>query len=132
MPRGGLRSTSFKPGKGGPGRPKKKAEEKAAFIAKKAIADIKAAAKEHSIEALQALTDVLGNVKAPAAARVSAATAILDRGWGKPHVTIGGDPENPLAFKDVTGEVSARELIAGRIASVAERIREDGGPSRLN
>ncbi len=37
--------------------------------------------------------------KAPSAARVSAATAILDRGWGKPGqaVEIGGEIEG--AFK---------------------------------
>jgi hypothetical protein len=32
--------------------------------------------------------------KAPAAARVQAAVALLDRGWGKPKQTVGGDLEN--------------------------------------
>jgi hypothetical protein len=46
-------------------------------------ADVRAVAKAQSHAALLALADVLrrGN---PAAARVSAATAILDRAWGKP------------------------------------------------
>jgi hypothetical protein len=45
--------------------------------------DVRAVAKAQSQAALLALADVLrrGN---PAAARVSAATAILDRAWGKP------------------------------------------------
>jgi hypothetical protein len=34
----------------------------------------------------------------PAAARVQACVALLDRGWGKPKQTVGGDPENPLAM----------------------------------
>jgi len=37
--------------------------------------------------------------KAPAAARVQAAVALLDRGWGKPKQTVGGDIENPLAVR---------------------------------
>lgn len=102
--RGGRRSTTFTPGKGGPGRPKKKPEEKAHAILKKAILDVKAAAKECTADAINALKSILNDTSKPAAARVGAATAILDRGWGKPNVTISGDPENPLAVKDVTGE----------------------------
>jgi hypothetical protein len=34
------------------------------------------------------------NGKAPAAAKVSAATAILDRGWGKPAQLIAGEGED--------------------------------------
>ena len=87
--RGGRRSTSFKPGKpGGPGRPKKKAEEKATTIAKKAIADVKAAAKECTEDAIKTLKSVMKDGSKPAAARVGAAIAILDRGWGKPTQAV--------------------------------------------
>jgi len=41
----------------------------------------------------------LDQPKAPAAARVHAAVALLDRGWGRPKQTVGGDLENPLAVK---------------------------------
>jgi hypothetical protein len=89
--RGGRRSTSFKPGNKvavGKGRPKKAANETAEAIRKTVVTDIKAAAKEASPEALKALKDVIANEKAPAAARVGAAVAILDRGWGKPQQTV--------------------------------------------
>jgi hypothetical protein len=43
-----------------------------------------ASAKEYTDEALQALADILKSQNAPAAAKVSAATALLDRGYGKP------------------------------------------------
>lgn len=49
--------------------------------AKRALAEM---AKEHAEAALRTLVDIARNAKAPAAARVSAATAILDRGYGKP------------------------------------------------
>jgi hypothetical protein len=87
--RGGRRSTSFKPGKpGGPGRPKKKAEEKATAIAKKAIVDVKAAAKDCTEDAIKTLKSVMKDESKPAAARVGAAIAILDRGWGKPTQAV--------------------------------------------
>ena len=35
-------------------------------------------------------TAIMGNADAPPAARVSAANAILDRGWGKPAQAITG------------------------------------------
>jgi hypothetical protein len=38
--------------------------------------------------------------KAPAAARVQASVALLDRGWGKPKQTVGGDLGNPLCYDD--------------------------------
>jgi hypothetical protein len=83
MPRGGLRSTSFKPGvSGNPGgRPKRPQTIEARLI----IADVKEAARERTPQALATLEDVMNDPEAPPAARVSAATAILDRGWGKPH-----------------------------------------------
>lgn len=55
-------------------------------------------AKDYTSDAVQALVDVLSGDGAPHAARVSAATALLDRGWGKPSqsVELTGDADNPL------------------------------------
>lgn len=82
MPRGGSRSTSFKPGESGNpgGRPKRPATIEAHRI----ITDVKAAARSHTADAFQTLADAMQSEKAPWAARVAAANAILDRGWGKP------------------------------------------------
>jgi hypothetical protein len=97
MPRGGRRSTSFKPGKSG--NPSGKPKDPAKLAKRQAIADIRAAAKELSPEALGALQDCLADGRAPWAARVGAAQAILDRGWGKAPTTIAGDPENPIEHR---------------------------------
>lgn len=48
-------------------------------------------AKDHAAAALKVLVDVANNKKAPSAARVSAATAILDRGYGKPRQSVEMD-----------------------------------------
>jgi hypothetical protein len=54
--------------------------------------DLAAMAKDHAEEALEVLVSVAKNPRASSAARVSAATAILDRGFGRPRqaVDLGG------------------------------------------
>lgn len=75
--KGGKRSTSFKPGQSGNpgGRPK-------------IIGDIREMAREHTAVAMQALVDIVMDKKAPHSAKAVAATALMDRGWGKPTQTI--------------------------------------------
>lgn len=45
-------------------------------------------ARQHTEEALNTLIEIAGNKKAPPSARVHAACAILDRGWGKPAIYV--------------------------------------------
>jgi hypothetical protein len=98
MARGGKRSTSFRPGRSGNpgGRPKRPQT----IEARKIIADVKAAARELTQDALDTLKAALTAPTAPWAARVAAATSILDRGWGKPGqaVEIGGEIGGGLKF----------------------------------
>ena len=93
MARGGVRSTSFKPGVSGNagGRPKKLQT----IEAKRMVADVKSLARECAPEAIETLKKIMLDVKTPPAARIGAATAILDQGFGKPPQAI-----------DVSGEVA--------------------------
>ena len=94
--RGGRRSTSFTPGnRANPkGRPKLDPAIKAAKLeAKSAIVDVKVAAKENTADAIKTLKTVMNNDHAPSAARVGAAIAILDRGWGKPTQAVRSECE---------------------------------------
>lgn len=59
----------------------------------KATIAIKDAAREYTEKALLTLADVMTDVEQPAAARVSAANALLDRGYGKPSNVIAGDED---------------------------------------
>ena len=82
MPRGGRREgAGRKPGE----VPK----------AKRDLADM---AKGYAEDALMVLVRAMGDETVPASARISAATALLDRGYGKPAQAVahGQDPENPL------------------------------------
>jgi hypothetical protein len=57
----------------------------------KVIAHIRDKAREYTVEALETLAAVMRDKRAPAAARVSAANALLDRGYGKPLQTVEGE-----------------------------------------
>jgi hypothetical protein len=49
----------------------------------KAPAEIKSLARKHTETALKVLAGIMNQSDAPAPARVAAAQALLDRGWGK-------------------------------------------------
>lgn len=104
---------AFQKGKSGNpgGRPKKLLPNG------KSLIDV---AKEHTLSALECLVEVMGDDKAPAAARVGAASAVLDRGWGRPRQALEhtGDGGGPVQFEDVT--VKADEF-ARRITGLAAR-----------
>lgn len=53
------------------------------------------AARDVAPTAIDTLVAICGDANAPTAARVSAATAILDRGFGKPTQPISGDDDRP-------------------------------------
>ena len=65
----------------------------------KAPSQIKSLARSHTESALKVLSGIMNQADAPPAARVAAATALLDRGWGKPsqeHTGPGEDGEHLL------------------------------------
>lgn len=72
MARGGKRD--------GAGRP--------AGVPNKATAEVKAIAQQYTDEAITTLAEIMKGVEHPAAARVSAAQALLDRGHGKAKQAI--------------------------------------------
>lgn len=48
--------------------------------------------------------------KSPAAARVSAAVALLDRGWGKPQQPLTGEDGGAIKVEDTSMTEVARRL----------------------
>lgn len=51
------------------------------------IVELQAAARAFTKEAVATLAEIMADRDAPHTARVGAASALLDRGWGKPHQT---------------------------------------------
>jgi hypothetical protein len=69
----------------------------------KAPAEIRSLARSHTQTAINTLVGIMEQEAAPHAARVSAAQAILDRGWGKPaQAIVGGDEDdNPVKIETI-------------------------------
>ena len=57
----------------------------------KAVTEIRSLARSHTRSALNVLVAVMRNTKATPPARVAAANAILDRGWGKATQSLSND-----------------------------------------
>ncbi len=62
----------------------------------KTILEIRSLARGHTRTALNVLVGVMRNKDATPAARVSAANAILDRGWGKATQPLQNGDDGPL------------------------------------
>lgn len=82
--------------------------------------DLAEMARDHALAALQTLVDIAGDRLAPHTARVSAANAILDRGYGRPpqaleHTGKDGAPLIPVRH------MSDGELEAIAMGAVSER-----------
>jgi hypothetical protein len=65
-------------------------------MARKTLTEIRSLARSHSRTAINVLVGIMRSNDATAAARVSAANAILDRGWGKATQPHEKDGERPL------------------------------------
>ena len=68
----------------------------------KAKTEIRSLARSHTKAALKTLAAISKNVEAPCAARVSAAVALLDRGWGKPAqaLQVSGEDGGPIQVEE--------------------------------
>jgi hypothetical protein len=62
----------------------------------KTITEIRSIARSHTRTAIKTLVGVMSSKDATHAARVSAANAILDRGWGKPPQSLQNGEDGPL------------------------------------
>lgn len=89
--------------------------------------DIRSLARAHTATALKTLAGIMEQSDAPPAARVSAATALLDRGWGRPAQTVDMTVRRQIA----------RELSDDELADIATGSGEGAAeasvdPSQLN
>lgn len=104
------KNTRFKPGESGnpAGRPK-------------IMIEVVQAARERTLEAIETLERIMRDPKATGSARVSAAVAILERGWGKAPQTMTVKREGE--FKDMTDA----ELIALASGAAEDEPKTNGG-----
>ena len=90
----------------------------------KATADIRSLARAQSELAIRTLTGICGSEAAPAAARVSAAQALLDRGWGKApqsHTGEDGEGEIKIVIRRLMDEDNAMKVVEGRVLKAIDQ-----------
>lgn len=75
----------------------------------KVTAPLREVAREYTQDAILTLAEIMQDTEQPAPARVSAANALLDRGYGKPSTVIGDEDGNPaeLVHRIILEGVSA-------------------------
>jgi Family of unknown function (DUF5681) len=100
--------------------------------------ELKELATAQTAAAIRALVDVMKSKKSPAAARVAAATALLDRGHGKPHQStsteLTGKDGGPLETEQIDYVLLARRLaflLDRGDAALSEMTNTDGNKSEL-
>lgn len=79
------------------------------------VIDLKKLAREKTEEALKTLVDVMQDQKAPPAAKVAAASVLLDRGWGKATQIIEAKigPLDNMSAEELQALVSTIDAISG-------------------
>lgn len=65
-------------------------------LKQRTLTEIKSLARTHTAVAMKTLVQIMRDKDAPAHARVMAANAILDRGWGKPLQPIASEDDKPI------------------------------------
>src|SRR4029077_453228 len=86
----------------------------------KAAADIRSLARAQTALAIRTLTGVCGSKAAPAAARVSAAQALLDRGLGKAAQPHTGEDDKDIR---VTIRNIVRAAISIDVTAIPQSVR---------
>jgi hypothetical protein len=75
------------------------------------IGEIREIARQHTDTAINTLVKVMNDSDATASARVGAATALLDRGWGRPAQTIEANINPNFNDLDLALDGDARRLL---------------------
>lgn len=83
----------------------------------KAPLNIRSLARAHTQTALKVLASIMTDKESPQPARVAAATALLDRGWGKPKQDVGLDVSDSLKELLEAIDGRTRNVLPGTMAN---------------
>lgn len=94
----------------------------------KCQADVRSLARSHTKAAIHALVRVMGSPQSSDRAVVSAAIALLDRGWGKPAQPIEGTDGPPIGLVAIRAFEDAVRIATERAAALEGRPEAISGP----
>ncbi len=94
------------------------------------VGHVRELAREHTTLALDAMVEVMTSAKSPPAARVAAATAILDRGYGRPGSasarftlpSLGSAGDAVQAMAAITMAVASGDLAPTEAAALSRLV----------
>lgn len=93
----------------------------------KASIDIRSLARSHTKTAISTLAGIMREPDSPAAARVAAAIALLDRGWGRPQQTM------EMTVRKIAASELADDVLADIAVGSGEGVDSSPvDPSQLN
>jgi len=102
----------------------------------KVVAEVKELARKHTGKAIETLVSIMDNPKTAPAARVSAANALLDRGYGKPpqHITGEGGPSFVVRLPEPVKNAEEWLATVNKPMLVSQPLADDGhvGDNPLN
>ena len=75
----------------------------------KGLGEIREIARAHTDAAINVLVGVMGDDEASPSARVAAASALLDRGWGRPAQTL--DLKSQISLSDALREIAEHRQV---------------------
>jgi hypothetical protein len=87
------------------------------------VADLQTAARALAPEALSVLAEIMANKRHPAAARVAAANAILDRGFGRPSTAVIVQAPTPTPEEEQRQRELAQSIMK-RVEDMTRRSHE--------
>ncbi|MFZ1009341.1 MAG: hypothetical protein WAN65_21040 [Candidatus Sulfotelmatobacter sp.] len=93
-------------------------------VPNRANQDVRALAQEYTVDAVKTLAQVMLNSKAQPAARVIAANALLDRGYGKPtqHIEANVSIFDKLSLDEQRALSAALSTLAGDAEGFSEGV----------
>ena len=95
---------------------------------RKIEADARLLARCHGVEAVEKLYAIMKDPSASHMAQIIAANSLLDRGWGRPQVSVGVYEADAMPQER---EASALEIIESRLAELGARLRAEENPPKL-
>ncbi|MCZ6679425.1 MAG: DUF5681 domain-containing protein [Candidatus Poribacteria bacterium] len=80
------------------------------------VGHVRELAKQHTLEAIETLVEIRGDPKQSGSARVAAANALLDRGWGRPDQSVSIDQgQSLLSILDELERRADMRVIEGEV-----------------
>jgi hypothetical protein len=88
----------------------------------KAVHDLQELARQHTEAAIGTLAEIMLDAKAPHSARLSAAEALLSRGWGRPAQPMVEAPGGGKSFEEWVDSLTGpgKEMLDRELAEEAQ------------